>query len=96
MKRYYLKDWENIYDFISTKDYIKNKREENYDYILDLIMGCEFDIEINKDGTINLIDLQDAYLGGVESYKNFKDIFDACTRLEGSFLCDYYNIYYWE
>ena len=93
MKRYFLKDYNNIYEFKATKDYIKAMAKENFGYILSLIAGCEFDIEINKDGTINLIDLQGAYLGGEDSYENFNNIFDACERLEGSFLRDYYGIY---
>lgn len=81
-----------IYEQKATKDYIKAMKEENFNYILYLISGCEFDIEINTDGTINLIDLQGAYLGGFDSYENFTDIFEACQRLEGSFLYDYYKI----
>ena len=90
--KYYLKDYDNIYDFIATKDYINAQNKEDFDYIVDLINGCEFDIEINTDGTINLIDLMEVYLGGADSYENFVDVFSACSRLEGSFLYDYYNI----
>lgn len=93
MKKYKSNTWLSIYDFIATRNYIKAMKNQNFEYIRDLIEGCEFEIEINPDGSINLIDLQWAYLGGVESYENFNDIFSACERLEGSFLRDYYNIY---
>lgn len=90
--KYYLKDYDNISEFIATKDYINAQNKEDFNYIVNLINGCEFDIEINPDGTINLIDLMEVYLGGADSYENFTDVFSACGRLEGSFLYDYYNI----
>jgi hypothetical protein len=93
--KYYLSDkmnYENIYQLKVTKEYVKAMNNEDLWYIVDLIYGCEFDIEINENGTINLIDLQEAYLGGADSYENFEDIFAACERLEGSFLVDYYGI----
>ena len=94
MKKYILNDkkYDSIYEVNATTNYLKALHEENFYYILDLIYGCDFDVEINKDGTINLIDLQGAYLGGFESYENFENIFDACNRLNDSFLFDYYNI----
>lgn len=93
MKKYTLKDYENIEEFIATRDYIKAMKEENFDYIVYLIESCEFEIEINENGTINLIDLQGAYLGDIGSYDNFENVFMACERLEGSFLRDYFGIY---
>lgn len=84
--------YNNIYEVYNTINYIKALKNEDFKYILNLIEGCEFEIEINKNGTINLIDLQGAYLGGSESYENFEDIFVAVERLEGSFLFDYYGI----
>ena len=94
MKKYKMNDdiFNNIYEVNATQKYIKAMNQENFNYIIYLINECEFDIEINKDGTINLIDLQSTYLGGFESYENFENIFDACTRLEGSFLFDYFGI----
>ena len=90
--KYYLKDYDNISEFIATKDYINAHNKEDFNYIVNLINGCEFDIEINTDGTINLVDLMEVYLGGADSYENFANVFDACSRLEGSFLYDYYGI----
>jgi len=84
--------YNNIHELKATKDYIEAMKKQNFDYIMGLIEGCEFGVEINTDGTVNLIDWQGAYLGGVESYDNFTNIFEACERLEGSFLFDYYGI----
>ena len=84
--------YNSIHELKATNDYIKAMKRQDFDYILSLIEGCEFGIEINKNKTINLVDWQYAYLGGVESYENFNTIFDACERLEGSFLFDYYGI----
>lgn len=66
MKRYKMNDksFNNIYEVNETKKYLKAMNQENFNYILYLIYECEFDIEINQNGTINLIDLQNAYLGG--------------------------------
>ena len=95
MKKYKLNDnnYNDIYEVNSTIKYLKALKNEDFQEILNLIEGCEFGIEINENGTINLIDSQGAYLGGVESYENFENIFDACQRLEGSFLYDYFKIY---
>ena len=86
---------EYILSVIETDLYIKAMENEDFETILDYIYGCDFDIEINENGTINLIDEQGAYLGGADSYENFEDIFEACKRLEGSFLVDYYGIEVW-
>jgi len=91
-KTFNLKDYNNIYELQATINYIKAMNNENFEEILNYIFGCEFDVEINEDGTINLIDLLEVYLGGADSYENFVDIFDACERLEGSYLYDYFNI----
>lgn len=63
---------------------------EDTSYMLELICGCDFDIEINENGTLNLIDLQEAYLGG--NYDNFKTISEALDRLSPTYLYDYYGI----
>ena len=63
---------------------------EDTQYMLDLIYGCEFDIEINKNGKLDLIDLQGVYLGG--DYDNFETIAEVLGRLSGSYLYDYYGI----
>ena len=60
--------------------------------IASYIYGCDFDIEINKDGKIDLIDLQGAYLGGLDTYENFDTIMSASERLEGCFYSDYYGL----
>lgn len=63
---------------------------EDTQYMLDLIYGCEFDVEINKNGKLDLIDLQGVYLGG--DYDNFETIAEVLGRLSGSYLYDYYGI----
>lgn len=80
------------FDPIETYNYIYAMDNEEIKELLCLIYECEFDIEINKDGTLNLIDMQGAYLGGVESYENFNTIMDICERLEGSYFRDYHGI----
>ena len=79
-----------ICDFISQYNYEIALKNEDIQYMLNLIYGCEFDIEINENGKLDLIDLQGAYLGG--DYDNFETIADALGRLSGSFLFDYYGI----
>lgn len=95
-KKLYNENIETIDDYIfyEIENYNYNLAIENEDimYLLKYIYGCEFDIEINKNGKINLIDLQNAYLGGAESYENFDTIQDALDRLSGSFLYDYFGI----
>lgn len=75
----------------ATSRFAKAMWNEDFDKILDYIYGCEFDIEINENGTINLIDEQGVYLGGASSYENFGDIFEACGRLS-IYLEDYFGI----
>lgn len=82
-------------DATATKDYLKAYNNCDLDYLLNLIYGCEFDIEINKNGTLNLVDLQGVYLGDYETYENLPTITDAIKRLECSFLNDYFGIYAW-
>lgn len=78
------------YEIISDYNYRLAVENEDIETIINYILGCEFDIEINKDGKIDLIDLQGAYLGG--NYDNFETIMEASGRLEGSFYRDYYGI----
>ena len=85
---YRIEDIINLY--IDEYNYILAMENEDIKRIMDYIMGCEFDIEINENGKIDLIDLQGAYLGG--NYDNFPDIISASERLEGSFYKDYYGI----
>lgn len=81
-----------IYDMIQEYNYKLATKNEDIKMLLSYIYGCEFEVEINKDGKLNLIDMQGAYLGGRESYENFDTIANALERLSGSFLYDYYGI----
>lgn len=92
MKKYTLKDYDNIYSYIATKEYLKAYNNEDINYLISLIEGCEFEIEVNKDGTLDLNDLQGVYLGGIKSYEGFGDIPSICTRLESTYFYDYYKI----
>lgn len=91
------KEFENKIDYdefnpIETYNYILAMENEDVKKLLCLIYECEFDIEINEDGTLNLIDMLEVYLGGVDSYENFETIEGICERLEGSYLRDYWGI----
>lgn len=92
MKKYTNKNFDNIYEFIATNEYIKHLKNNDINELLSYIFGCEFDVEVNKNGKLNLIDLQGAYLGGIETYENFETIQDACERLEQTYFYDYFNI----
>lgn len=81
-----------IYYLIENYNFELAMQNEDIEEMLLLIYGCEFDIVINKDGTLDLIDTQSAYLGGVDSYENFDNIENAIWRLSGSFLNDYFGI----
>lgn len=81
-----------IYYLIENYNFELTMQNEDIEKMLDYIYGCEFDLEINKNGTLNLIDLQNAYLGGIESYINFETIDSALGRLSGSYLYDYFGI----
>lgn len=79
-----------IYYLIENYNFELTMQNEDIEEMLDYIYGCEFDLEINKNGTLNLIDLQNAYLGG--NYSNFETIDSALGRLSGSYLYDYFGI----
>ena len=79
-----------IYYLISQYNYEIALKNEDIEFMLNLIYGCEFDIEINKNGKLDLIDLQGAYLG--RDYDNFETIAEALGRLSVSYLYDYYGI----
>lgn len=81
-----------IYKVIEEYNYLKAFENEDTNFLLEYIYGCEFDLEINKDGTLDLIDLQEVYLGGVESYEGFEEITGVADRLSISYLYDYYGI----
>ena len=79
-----------IYYLIENYNFELTMQNEDIEEMLDYIYGCEFDLEINKNGTLNLIDLQNVYLGG--NYSNFETIESALGRLSGSYLYDYFGI----
>lgn len=81
-----------IYCLIENYNFELAMQNEDIEKMLYYIYGCEFDLEINKNGKLNLIDLQNAYLGGKESYINFETIESALGRLSGSYLYDYFGI----
>lgn len=81
-----------IYCLIENYNFELAIQNEDIKKMLYYIYCCEFDLEINKNGTLNLIDLQNAYLGGTESYINFETIDSALGRLSGSYLYDYFGI----
>lgn len=85
---------ENLEDYVSilVENYNYDLTIKNQDIgeMLYYIYGCEFDLEINENGTLDLIDLQGVYLGG--GYSNFETIESALGRLSGSYLYDYFGI----
>lgn len=87
---------ENEEDYIYNRIAIYNLdlalKNKDIEILLNYIYGCEFEIDINKNGTLNLIDMQGSYLGGTDSYENFKTISSAFDRLSGSFLYDYFGL----
>ena len=86
----------------SEEDYIYNRIEiynlglalinEDIEILLDYIYGCEFEIDINKNGTLDIIDMQGAYLGGKDSWENFDTISGAFGRISGAYLYDYFGL----
>ena len=86
----------------SEEDYIYNRIaiynlglaliNEDIEILLDYIYGCEFEIDINKNGTLDIIDMQGAYLGGKDSWENFDTISNAFGRISGAYLYDYFGI----
>ena len=86
----------------SEEDYIYNRIEiynlglalinEDIEILLNYIYGCEFEIDINKNGTLDIIDMQGAYLGGKDSWENFDTISSAFGRISGAYLYDYFGL----
>lgn len=74
-------------------NYLLAVENEDIEHLLELIYECEFDVEINENNKLDLIDMQGAYLGGIDSYDNFDTITDACSRLDGAYFQDYFNLY---
>ena len=86
----------------SEEDYIYNKiatynlelalENEDIEELLYYIYNCDFNIEINKNGILDIIDMQGAYLGGEDSWENFDTISSAFDRISGAYLYDYFGI----
>lgn len=86
----------------SEEDYIYNRIaiynlglaliNEDIEILLDYIYGCEFEIDINKNGILDIIDMQGAYLGGKDSWENFDTISSAFGRISGAYLYDYFGL----
>lgn len=82
-----------IYTLIDNYNYDLAMQNEDIKEILSLIYGCEFKIEINKNRTLDLIDLQEGYLGAnYNSYENFEDIMECQARLCNTYFYDYFGI----
>ena len=82
-----------IYSLICNYNYYLAVQNEDIKAILFLIYDCEFEIEINANRTLDLIDLQEAYLGAdYNEYKNFEDIMECQARLCNTYFYDYFGI----
>lgn len=88
---------EKIEDLVDYVDILINNynynlmiKNQDIEEMLYYIYGCEFDLIVNKDGTLDLFDIQGAYLGG--NYSNFETIENALGRLSSSYLYDYFGI----
>lgn len=75
----------------ATNEYLQAFRNNEIDKLLQYIYECEFDVYINEEGKLQLIDLQKANLGNIEE-ETFETIQDVCERLEGSYFKDYHCI----
>lgn len=82
-----------IANLIFKYNYLLAVENEDIEHLLNLIYECEFDLEITENNKLDLIDFQYAYLGGCDSYENFDTIADACSRLDGAYFQDYFNLY---
>ena len=81
-----------IYNKIATYNLQLALENEDIEEILWYIYDCEFDIDINKNGTLDMVDMQGAYLGGADSWENFDTISSAFDRISGAYLYDYFGI----
>ena len=81
-----------IYNKIATYNLQLALENEDIEELLHYVYGCEFDIEINKNGTLDIIDMQGAYLGGEDSWENFDTISSVFGRISGAYLYDYFGI----
>lgn len=81
-----------IYNKIATYNLLLALENEDIEELLYYIYNCDFNIEINKNGTLDIIDMQGAYLGGEDSWENFDTISSAFDRISGAYLYDYFGI----
>lgn len=81
-----------IYNKIATYNLLLALENEDIERLLYYIYNCDFNIEINKNGTLDIIDMQGAYLGGKDSWKDFDTISSAFDRISGAYLYDYFGI----
>jgi hypothetical protein len=60
----------------------------------ELLLNLDFELEVNEDGTLSLIDLQRAYLGGIgdETFNNYAEVLQ---RLD-MYAHDYWVYPLWE
>jgi len=73
----------DLYNYLENNE--KTEQEEDIDYLLKMIYQCNFDVLINKNGTLSLENLQGGNLGGIE-FEEFETITDVCERLEDYFF----------
>lgn len=54
---------------------------------MEVVSHCDFDVEVTERGTLKLIDLQHANLGGIEGeeFETYTDVFERMT----TYLVDY-------
>ena len=76
---------------IATREYLEAKNSQNIDELIGYIQECEFTIEIDSNGLIDLIDDQSDY--GYIRFSGFKDIYEVCKCLEErDYFYDYFNV----
>ena len=79
----------NLKNSTRTDKVVKAMEVGDTKVLLKMIHDCEFEVLVNKDGTLSLEDLQGGNLAGIESEK-FETITDVCERLEDSYFEDYF------
>lgn len=72
--------------------------ELNYKNIEELVNYVEFELEVNQNGTLSLVDTQHANLGGIESqeFSTYREVVDRLSTYFYDYilepLCDYLEI----
>ena len=83
--------YDYLYEIIATRGYLEAKNSQNIDELIGYIQECEFTIEIDSNGLIDLIDDQNDY--GYIRFSGFKDIYEVCKCLEErDYFYDYFNV----